>query len=291
MPKTFKLEYSRHLGWKDATANTWKAERFPLGGGFPDYKFVFTSDEGAIYGVTQTGDLEFSKHAGWLDGSNELSHKRVIIQEGGYKDYLLIFGGNRGTFYAVTPDGKLQWFQHTGWNGDEAQLRTIRPGAAPLGIGFDQFGVMFCGDLGTIYGIRRDSELIDGQWISGRLYRFVRAKWDADTPGFSNGKDGTVVGEGWGADNYRSWTAGPAGTVYVVNQSGDIEEYIDRDYRGNTRNWADPHGSRIANHWFGKDEHGNEVLKGFIGSTSMASGQQHSMFYSFVDEKLPDLNP
>ena len=180
-------------------------------GGWDTFKFLFSSGNGIIYAVNQSGGLLFYRDKK-QDGTGDVSNPSVI-GSGGWDTFKFLFSGGNGIIYAVNQSGELLFYRDKKQDGtgDVSNPSVIGSG------GWDTFKFLFSGGNGIIYAVNQSGGLL-----------FYRDKKQDGTGDVSNP---SVIGSG-GWDTFKFLFSGGNGIIYAVNQSGGLLFYRDKKQDG-----------------------------------------------------------
>jgi hypothetical protein len=79
-----------------------------------NFRQVFASRPGVVYGIDNNGDLWWYKHLGWQDGSANWSYAQGQKVGNGW-NFRQVFASGPGVIYGVDSNGDLWWYKHLGW--------------------------------------------------------------------------------------------------------------------------------------------------------------------------------
>jgi len=227
------LSWYKHNGYLNGTtywANNGIGKVVSLGFGWADYKSVFATDSGVIYGIQADGKLIWYRNKGYLDGAAIWANGGVGIPVGsGWANFKSVFATDGGVIYGIQADGKLIWYKHnsyltgaTNWaNNGAGKEVSLAPGWA-------EFKSVFATDSGAIYGIRQNGNL---EWYRHKGYLKGNSKW-------ANSGLGIIVSLAPGWADFKSVFATSSGAIYGIRQNGNLEWYRHKGYLKGNSKWA-----------------------------------------------------
>jgi hypothetical protein len=145
------LCWYQHSGWQNGSA-TWASGTGTRVGSGWNFKTVFASSNGVIYGINTNNELLWYKHDGWQNGSATWASGTGTKVGSGW-DFVTVFASNNGVIYGVKSNGDLYWYRHDGWQDGSNRWSNGGTGIK-VGSGWN-FRSVFATSDGTIYGIIR----------------------------------------------------------------------------------------------------------------------------------------
>lgn len=136
---------------------------------------VFSTGEGVLYGVAQSGDLIWYRNAAPSDPTSSQWQQRSVGQ--GWGGFRKLFSTGEGVIYAVKPDGALLWYKHVAYRtgGRSAEAGSWK-GPIQVGVGWEKFSQVFAGPNGHIYAVDANGDLLYYKHVG---WRDGEAVWDA----------------------------------------------------------------------------------------------------------------
>jgi Neuraminidase-like domain/Tachylectin len=134
--------------------------------GWQNFKFIFSGENGVIYGVQPSGELLFYKDIA-RDGSNAPDgstgwHPKSQNQIGtGWQNFRFLISGENGVIYGVQPSGELLWYQYLG----TGEFNWHPKSQNQIGTGWQNFRFLISGGNGIIYGVQPSGELLWYQYL------------------------------------------------------------------------------------------------------------------------------
>jgi Tachylectin len=197
------LLWYQHQGLSNGSTEWASGTGTKVGNGW-NYKTVFASSNGVIYGITANNELCWYRHDGWQDGSSRWANGNCITVGRGW-NFKTVFASAGGVIYGIKENGQLYWYRHDGWR--DGSSRWANGSGTNVGSGWN-FKTVFASSNGVnsvIYGIKENND----------LYWYRHDGWQDGSNNWANGGTGIVVGHGW---NFRSVFASSNGIVYGIAQ-------------------------------------------------------------------------
>jgi hypothetical protein len=179
------LEWHRHDGAEQGLPQ-WQSP-VPVGGGWGNFKHVFTGGKNIIYAINQEGNLLWYRHDtayGVRPRIGRRTPPQLIgprVVGAGWQNFRHVFSAGNGIIYAIDQGGNLLWYKH------KTYLDAVE---MPTGGG-------------------------SGLVSSGLRLNWARS-WEDLNP--------RVVGTGWG-DRFKHVFSGGDGIIYAVTQDGTLQRY------------------------------------------------------------------
>ncbi len=224
-------------GWAPNSGNQ-------IGFGWSGFEHVVAGGDGIIYAIKETGELIWYKDL-LRDGSNGArgesgwapnNGQQINVGWNGFKH---VFSGGGGVIYAIKQTGELLWFQdqaRDGSNGANAERGWASNGGSQIGVGWDAFEQVFCGDNGIIYAIG-NAEL---RWYQDLLRDGTNGP-NGDSGWAAQGGQ-NAIGNAWGGMQH---VVSPGGGVIYGIAGNDLFFSLDARQDGSQGPLVDP-GNRIG---------------------------------------------
>lgn len=226
LPTSGDLIWYRHNEWFNGSSN-WanRGAGITVKSGFQDFKFVFATSNGAIYGVRQNGDLMWFQHDGRREGNMNWANGGTGIRVGvGWHGFKSVFATSHGVIYGIRPNGDLMWYRHVGFNTGRNQWANGGEGKR-VGRGWQFFKFVFAiqANVPTLPNSARSVGIIYGVRPEGDLLWYEHEGWlNGDNDWEDRGRIRSV-GPGW--SGFTSVFAAPNGIIYGVEPDGDLQWY------------------------------------------------------------------
>ncbi len=110
------LLWFKHNGWQNGAVQ-WanNGNGIKVGNGWQNFKTVFATSNGVIYGIQPNGNLLWYRHDGWQTGASSWANNSGAIVGNGWLAFTSVFATSNGVIYAIEPNGQLLWYRHNGW--------------------------------------------------------------------------------------------------------------------------------------------------------------------------------
>ena len=230
-----------------------------------------------IYAVKDNGDLMWYSHIGFQTGTfkwaNNATGKRVGI---GWSESLNIFkgdpNGKDGVIYRVDTNGDLYWYKHYGYGNGAFSWENGKK----IGNGWQSRQVI-SGGGGVLYSLQYDGTLL---WQKHQDYYGGSADWanngTAKKVGAANDNvldpvTGRITNVGW--KNARFIFSGGYGTVYMIDDKGDLYWNRHLGYQNGTDKWDER--KKIGNGW----QSMREVFSGGGGTIYAVNSEGKLLWY------------
>jgi hypothetical protein len=151
-----------------------------IGGGWQNFRHVFSGGEGMIFAITAAGDMLFYQHLGGRNWA-ATSGRRI---GSGWQNFRHVLSGGGGVIYGVNPNGDLVYYRYVPGEGS-----FVSYSGATIGNGWNNFRSIFGGGDGVIYGIRENGDLL---WYKDLRRDGTNVRLDGWHP-----QSGTQIGAGW----------------------------------------------------------------------------------------------
>ncbi|MDV3002993.1 MAG: hypothetical protein N5P05_004648 (plasmid) [Chroococcopsis gigantea SAG 12.99] len=226
------LAWYHHNGWQNGSVSWASGTGAKVGQGW-DFKTVFATSNGSIYGIKPNGDLYWYRHDGWENGSASWASGTGTKVGHGW-DFKTVFASSNGVIYGVKPNGDLYWYRHDGWQNGSVSWASGT--GAKVGQGWD-FKTVFATSNGSIYGIKPN----------GDLYWYRHDGWENGSVSWVNGGTGIKVGHGW---DFQSVFATSDGSIYGIKPNGDLYWYRHDGWQNGSVSWANGGtGIKVGHGW------------------------------------------
>lgn len=239
VPPTGDLLWYKH-NEADSGADEWAngdtAKK--VGIGWQNFKSVFSTSDGVIYGIHPNGDLIWYRHNDWRNGMAGWANNSNGIKIGsGWQYFKFVFATNGGVIYAVQSNGDLIWYKHNGWETGAATWANGGSGVK-IGSGWQHFTTVFASSNGVIYGIQPGGDLL---WYKHRGWQNGSSTWE-------NNGNSRRVGSSW--QGFRSVFATNSGIIYGVQNNGDLMWYWHNGWETGVGTWSNAGvGIRVGGDW------------------------------------------
>lgn len=217
------LLWYKHDGYQNGVQGV----RGPLqvGTGWADFKSVFATDNGIIYGIKTDGKLIWYRQPAYQTAAGGF---RGPLQAGtGWGGFKSVFATSNGVIYAIQEDGKLRWYKHDGYlNGTPNFASPV--GGKEVGTGWGVFNSVFATSNGVIYAIQTDGKL---RWYKHNGYL-------NGTPNFAAPIGGAEIGVGWGDFKFVFSTGN--GIIYAIQADGSLLWFFHQGWMDGSNRWVGP---------------------------------------------------
>jgi hypothetical protein len=187
------LLWFKHLDWQSLGNNNWAINSgVKVGNGWQNFKLVFATSNGVIYGIQNDGNLLWYKHNGWVNGTNSWAIGSGKSVGNSWHNFKSVFATSIGVIYAIQPNGDLLWYKHNGWTTGTKSWAT--GSGKKIGDTWQNHKSVFATSNGVIYAVQSNGDLL---W-------FRHPGWQQGVVGWQS-IHGVKVESGW--QNFKSFFA------------------------------------------------------------------------------------
>ncbi|WP_449420615.1 tachylectin-related carbohydrate-binding protein [Phormidium nigroviride] len=224
------LCWYQHSGWQDGSTS-WASNNCTKVGSGWNFRTVFASSNGVIYGINANNELLWYQHRGWQDGSASWASGTGTRVGTGWS-FGTVFASSNGVIYGINANKELCWYKHNGWQNGSASWASNN--CTKVGSGWN-FKTVFATNNGIIYAIRDNGDLL---W-------YKHNGWQDGSTSFARGS-GTKVGSGW---NFKTVFASSDGVIYGIKDNGDLHWYKHNGWQEGSTSFAQGSGTKVGSGW------------------------------------------
>lgn len=226
------LIWYRNNGWQDGSFRWASSNGLKVGSGW-NFKTIFSSSNGTLYGIDANNNLFWYRHDGWQNGAFNWADNNGVKIGSGW-NFKQVFAGANGTIYSINDNNELMWHRHAGWQ--DGSDRWVNTAGMKVGSNWD-FETVFVGGNGVIYGLKSN----------GDLYWFRHGGWQNGANQWANGGNGVKIGSGW---DFKTAFSDSKGLIYGIKPNGDLYLYRHIGWQDGSNRWGNnPNGVKIGSGW------------------------------------------